>query len=226
VTRIGLIGGMSWESTASYYRLLNEATSRRLGAWHQPAVLLDSLDFSQIVALQTVGDWDATGVLLADAARRLAAGGADLLAICANTMHVNLPEVRAAVDIPVLDVRDAMVAAIGALGAASVSLLGTRYLMTADFYTSHLERAGLRVVTPTAAQIDELHDMIFSELTQGVVTARSRARFLEIAEDCRARGGEVVGLCCTEFGLLFGEAGAAPPFVDSTVAHVDALLRA
>ena len=225
VTRIGLIGGMSWESTASYYRLLNEATSRRMGPWHQPSLLIDSLDFSRIVALQQDGDWEATGRILADSARRLAAGGAEVLAICTNTMHRNLVDGQAAVSVPVVDIRDAMVDAVAALGATSVSLLGTRYLMTDDFYSSHLERAGLHVIKPLTGQVEELQSMIFSELTQGVVTAASRARFLEIADDCRSRGGDVVGLCCTEFGLLVGESSAPWPFVDSTAAHVDALLR-
>jgi aspartate racemase len=226
MTRIGLIGGMSWESTASYYRLLNEATSQQMGPWHQPSVLIDSLDFSQIVELQRGGDWSATGRLLADSARRLAAGGAEVLAICANTMHINLRDVEEAVSVPVVDIRDAIVQVVAALGASSVSLLGTKYLMNDDFYSSHLERAGVRVIKPREGQVEELQAIIYDELTRGVVTESSRARFLEIADDCRSRGGEVVGLCCTEFGLLLDESRAPWPFVDSTAAHVNALLSA
>jgi len=217
---------MSWESTASYYRLLNEATSAQMGPWHQPPVLIDSLDFSQIVELQEAADWGATGRLLADSARRLEAGGAEVLGICANTMHRNLRDVQDAVSVPVLDIRDAMVRAVTALGASSVSLLGTKYLLEEDFYSSHLERAGLHVVKPLDGQVDELQAIIFDELTQGVVTESSRARFLAIADDCRSRGGEVVGLCCTEFGLLVDARLAPWPIADSTVAHVAALLSA
>lgn len=224
--RIGLIGGLSWESTRTYYSLLNEETATRDGAWHQPRVLIDSLDFSEIVALQRAGDWRGTGLLLADSARRLVAAGATVLAITANTMHMNFDDVANAVDVDVLDIRDAIAVELRATGATSLSLLGTRYLMVDDFFSSHLERAGIRVVRPTAEQADELQTIIYEELTRGLVTDESRRRFLAIAEQCRARGGEVVGLCCTEFGMFF-RGGAAPwPVVDSTVAHVKALLEA
>jgi len=210
----------------SYYRLLNEFCARDRGAWQQPQLLIDSVNFREIVDLQRRDDWVGTGRIMADSARRLQVGGADVLAIGANTMHINMPEVRAAVSIPVVDVRDALVHEVRALGGSSVSLLGTRYLIEKDFYAGYLEEAGLRVVKPTADQVDELHEIIFTELTQGVVTPTSRERFVQIADDCHARGGEVVGLCCTEFGLFLGEADAPWPMVDSTVAHVKALLRA
>jgi aspartate racemase len=223
--RIGLIGGISWESTRSYYTQLNELTAQRLGAWHQPRVLIDSLDFSEIVALQNDGDWQGSAEILRDSARRLERAGATVLAISANTMHVNYEEVAGSVDIPVLDIRDAIVWELRAMGADSLSLLGTKYLMENDFYSSHLERAQIRVVKPTRSQGEELQAMIFEELTQGIVTETSRATFLEIAEDCRSRGGEVVGLCCTEFGMFFGDEEAPWRFVDSTEAHVKALLN-
>lgn len=222
--RIGLIGGMSWESTATYYRLLNEATAQELGPWHQPRVLIDSIDFSRLVALQRADDWTATGRLVAESARRLEAGGAEVLGICANTMHKNMHEVRAAVSVPVVDIRDALARAVTRLGASSVTLLGTSYVMEETFYVSHLEAAGLHVVTPGAAQIGVLQAIIYEELTQGIVAQASREQFIEIADDCRSRGGEVVGLCCTEFGLLIEPATAPWPMVDSTVAHVRALL--
>lgn len=223
--RIGLIGGLSWESTASYYRLLNQATAASRGPWQQPHVLIDSLNFADVVALQRAGEWAATGEMMADSARRLEAGGADVLAIGANTMHINIDEVRAAVAIPVLDVRDAIVDDVTALGSSSVTLLGTRYVMEMDFYSSYLEGRGLTVVRPRAAQIDELQRIIFEELTQGIVNARSAEGFRQIAEECRARGGEVVALCCTEFGMLVDESSAPWPVVDSTAAHVRSLLR-
>lgn len=222
--RIGLIGGLSWESTASYYRLLNEFTSKEWGAWQQPTLLIDSLNFQLIVELQRAGNWSATGRLLADSARRLEAGGAEILAICANTMHVNFAEVKSAVSVPVVDVRDALVREIEGTGATSMSLLGTKYLMEMDFYSSYLEGEGIRVVKPSAEQIDDLQEIIFAELTRGIVRDESRVRFMEIANDCHSRGGEVIGLCCTEFGQLMNECHAPWPFVDTTVAHVKALL--
>lgn len=225
VKRIGLIGGLSWESTSSYYRLLNEITADQRGAWHQPRVLIDSLDFSEIVGLQQRGDWISSGRVLADSARRLERAGADVLAICANTMHRNFSEVAASVAIPLVDIRDAMVYEVRALGAGSISLLGTKYLMEDNFYAVTFEAAGVRVVKPDSTQIEELQTMIFQELTQGIISARTRDRFVEIASECRTRGGEVVALCCTEFGLLVDAANAPWPFVDSTTAHVNALLR-
>ncbi len=222
--RIGLIGGLSWESTASYYRMLNVATAASRGAWQQPPVLIDSLNFADVVAMQRSGEWAALGEMMAESARRLAAGGADVLAIGANTMHKCFDVVQCAVSVPVIDVRDALAKEVANLGASSVSLLGTRYVMEEDFYSTQLERRGLRVVRPVGAQVDELQRIIYDELTQGVVTEASVSSFTSIADDCRSRGGEVVGLCCTEFGLLFEDAPAPWPYVDSTAAHVNALL--
>jgi aspartate racemase len=225
--RIGLIGGMSWESTASYYALLNQFGAERDAApWTQPRVLIDSVDFAEIVALQELGQWTETGRVLADAARRLEGAGATVLGICANTMHVNFDVVRDAVAVDVIDVRTCVANEVRALGADSVTVLGTRYLYELDFYVAHLRAAGLEVVTPSPEQIDELQRIVFSELTFGVVSEASRTRFVEIAESCRSRGGDVVGLCCTEFNLLVPVASAPWPVVDSTAAHVRGLLRA
>lgn len=222
--RIGLIGGLSWESTSAYYRLLNVLMAEQFGAWQQPPVLIDSLNFHEIVQCQLSGDWTASGRLLAESARRLERGGAELIGISANTMHMNYDDALRAVSIPVIDIRAAVVGEVRAIGKDSISLLGTKYLMENDFYSSVIESAGIRVVKPEPSQTIELQQIIFEELTQGVVTDSSRERFLEIASDCRSRGGEVVGLCCTEFGLFVSESNAPWPFVDSTVAHVKALL--
>jgi aspartate racemase len=226
MTRIGLIGGLSWESTGEYYRLLNERTAERLGPWHQPPVLIDSLNFGEFVRLQTLGDWAAMGDLMAASAQRLENGGADILGISANTMHMSYDDVRRAVSIPVIDIRDAVAKEVRALGHESMSLLGTKYLMEHDFYSSAIERMGIRVIKPTDIQTKELQRIIYEELTQGIVTDLSRATFMEIAADCQSRGGDVIGLCCTEFGLLLDKASAPWPFVDSTDAHVTALLNA
>lgn len=222
--RIGLIGGLSWESTASYYAMFNQLTSETSQPWVQPRLIIDSLDFSEIVGLQEDGDWDSAGQILADSARRLEAGGATVLGIGANTMHVNYQAVSDAVSVPVVDIRDAMASQLFALGATSLSLLGTKYVMQEDFYSRHLEARGVTVVTPLADEIDELQTMIYDELTRGVVTDSSRDRFLAIAQGCRLRGGDVVGLCCTEFGMLVNADNAPWPIIDSMQAHVRALL--
>ena len=204
--------------------MFNRLTAEALGPWVQPRLIIDSLDFSEIVGLQEDGDWESTGEILADSARRLEAGGATVLGIGANTMHMNAQAVSDAVSIPVVDVRDAMVSQLLAMGASSLSLLGTKYVMAEDFYSQHLERRGVTVVKPLGDEIDELQSMIYDELTQGVVSERSRDRFLAIAQGCRSRGGDVVGLCCTEFGMLVNQDNAPWPFIDSTYAHVKALL--
>lgn len=225
VKRIGLIGGLSWESTALYYAMLNRLSAEEHGSWQQPLILVDSVDFAEIVAFQRADDWAGATDVLVDSAKRLEAGGATVLAICANTMHISYDEVASAVSIPVVDVRDALVASIKERGASTVALLGTKYVMEGTFYSSHVERLGVKVVVPRADEMDELQSMIYDELTQGVVREASRSRFLEITQNCRARGGEVVGLCCTEFGLYVNHDNAPWLFVDSIEAHVEALLR-
>jgi aspartate racemase len=223
--RIGLIGGLSWESTAIYYALLNRLTVEASGSWTQPLVLIDSVDFSEIVALQRADDWAGATSVLVDSALRLEAGGASVLAICANTMHISLDEIARAVNVPVIDVRDALVTEMRDLGASALTLLGTKYVTEGEFYAAHVERQGMKVITPLASEIDELQAMIYDELTQGIVSESSRSRFMEIANNCQERGGDVVGLCCTELGLYVNQANAPWPFIDSTVAHVRALLR-
>jgi aspartate racemase len=224
VKRIGLIGGLSWESTLTYYSMFNRLTARVSDPWVQPKLLIDSLNFKEIVDFQNAGDWQGSGRVLADSARRLEAGGASVLGIGANTMHVNYEDVVRAVSVPVVDIRDAIVTRLHEMKATSLSLLGTKYLMESDFYSAHLESRGITVVRPMAHEVQEVQDIIFDELTQGIVSDRSRHRFLEIADGCRERGGTVVGLCCTEFGMFVNETSAPWEFIDSTDAHVRALL--
>ncbi|HEY5104765.1 MAG TPA: amino acid racemase [Acidimicrobiales bacterium] len=223
--RIGLIGGLSWESTASYYALLNQLTAQQHGSWKQPLLMIDSVDFSEIVALQRAGDWTEATKVMVDSALRLEAGGATVLAICANTMHISYDEIAGAVSIPVIDIRDALVTSVRDLGGSTLILLATKYVMEGTFFTEHIERLGLNVVIPQAHEMDELQSMIYDELTQGIVRESSRSRFMEIASNCQARGGDVVGLCCTEFGLYVNGDNAPWPYVDSTLAHVKTLLR-
>ncbi len=223
MARIGLIGGLSWESTASYYRYLNEAFHGP-SDWSQPEVIVDSIDFGEIVEMQRNDDWAATGKVLAASARRLELAGATVLAICANTMHVNLAEVRDAVDVPIVDVRDAVAHEVLEKGARTLALLGTKYLIEKDFYSSRLESLGVSVVRPNRDETERMQSIIFNELVRGIITTEARDYLLTVAASCRERGAAVVGLCCTEFGLLMGE---DEPFavIDSTKAHVRALLK-
>jgi aspartate racemase len=221
--RIGLIGGMSWESTASYYRYLNESFVAGPSEWSKPDVTIDSIDFGSIVALQRRGDWASTGSILADSARRLVRAGATVLAIAANTMHINLDDVRAAVDVPVVDVREAVARECLAMGQSSIALLGTKYLIEQSFYSDRLEELGVHCVRPTDEQVDRLQTIIFDELVRGVVNSDSAIYLRGVADECLARGAGVVGLCCTEFGMLMGE-NAEVPVIDSTRSHVRALL--
>lgn len=223
-SRIGIIGGLSWESTASYYRYFNELF---VGAneWSQPQLLIDSVDFGAVVPLQREGNWDATGEILAASARRLERAGAGVLGIGANTMHINFAQVQGAVAIPVIDVRDAIAKESLGSGHHTLALLGTKYLLEGEFYSDRLHDLGVSSIKPTEEQTERLQFIIFSELTRGLVTKGSRAFLREVASSCLERGASVVGLCCTEFGMLMGE-DESFPVIDSTKAHVRALLAA
>jgi aspartate racemase len=223
-SRIGIIGGLSWESTASYYRYFNEFF---VGAneWSQPQLLIDSVDFGAIVPLQREGSWEATGEILAASAQRLERAGATVLGIGANTMHVNFAQVQSAVAIPVVDVRDAVAKESLGRGHHTIALLGTKYLIEGEFYSDRLRELGVSSVKPTEEQTERLQFIIFSELTRGFVTKGSRAALREVASSCLDRGASIVGLCCTEFGMLMSE-DEPFPVIDSTKAHVRALLTA
>jgi aspartate racemase len=223
-TRIGIIGGLSWESTASYYRFFNELFVGA-NAWSQPQLLIDSVDFGAIVPLQREGNWEATGEILAASAQRLERAGATVLGIGANTMHVNFARVQDAVAIPVVDVRDAVAKESLGGGHHTMGLLGTKYLVEGEFYSDRLHELGVTSIKPTEEQTERLQFIIFSELTRGIVTKGSRAYLREVASSCLERGASIVGLCCTEFGMLMSEEEPFP-VIDSTRAHVRALLAA
>ena len=222
-SRIGVIGGLSWEATAAYYRYLHHEY-RGPSPWSQPPVVIDSLDMGHIVTLQRAGRWDETGAILADSARRLVAAGADVVAIGANTMHRNVDDVRRAVEVPVLDIRDCVATEVLAVGGTSVGVVGTTYVTRGEFFAPRLEDQGVRVVAPDETQADELQRIIYDELTQGHLIDSSRDTLLEIGASLVARGADALGLCCTEFGLLLEEDAAPYPVVDSTKAHVRGLL--
>lgn len=220
---IGLLGGMSWESTTHYYQRINTLIAARLGGWHSARLLLWSVDFDEIARLQQADDWDAAGRMLADAAHRLELAGAEGLLICANTMHRVAPAVEAAVTIPVLHLADITARALLAGGHHSAALLGTRFTMEQPFYRERLERHGLAVSLPTPEEQDALHHIIFDELVKGRVETASRERFIATMRRMHAAGAQAVILGCTEFGMLL-RAGDAPeiPRVDTTELHCQA----
>ncbi len=219
---IGLIGGMSAESTSVYYQTINRLVRERLGGLHSATLVLWSLDFAPIAELQAKDDWQATGAVLAEAARRLAGAGAEAILICANTMHLNAPEVAKAVDVPLIHIGDATAQALKALDVTKALLLGTRFTMEKPFYRERLEAAGLAVVIPDLAARDRLHAIIYDELVVGVISDASRTAVLQIIEQGRNAGADGVIFGCTEIGLLLNPANMSLPTVDTAVAHCEA----
>ncbi|MEH8222390.1 aspartate/glutamate racemase family protein [Aeromonas veronii] len=220
---IGLLGGMSWESTVSYYQALNRGVRAQLGGLHSARVLLNSVDFAGIERLQRAGDWPATARLLAAEARKLQDGGADFLLIGTNTMHKVAPEIEATIDIPLLHIADATAAKLRADGITRVGLLGTRFTMEQDFYKGRLqERFGLAVLVPDEAGRERVHRVIYDELCLGEIRESSRAEYLAIIAGLAAAGAEAVILGCTEIALLVGDARAAVPLYDTTAIHAEA----
>ncbi len=219
---VGLLGGMSWESTALYYRLINQATRARLGGLHSARLLLYSLDFEQIARLQQAGDWDGAGRLLAQAAGGLQAAGAESLLICANTMHKVAPAVAAAVRIPLLHVVDATAGAVDRAGLRTVALLGTRFTMEQPFYTDRLRERGLQVLVPEADDRARLHRIIYEELCQGQLLDGSRDTCGRIINELLGRGAEGVILGCTELPMLIEPHDVAVPLFDTTRLHAEA----
>jgi aspartate racemase len=222
VRRIGLLGGMSWESSAEYYRLVNEITRDRLGGLHAADCLLRSVDFAGIEALQRDGDWDEAGRRLAHEAQHLEAAGADLLVLCTNTMHKIAGAITAAINIPFVHIADTTAHAVHQAGLTRVGLLATAYTMEQDFYVGRLaERHGLDVLVPPADDRRVVHDVIYAELCVGVVEDRSRAEYRRIMGDLAARGAEGILLGCTEIDLLVGPEDASVPLFDTTALHAE-----
>lgn len=221
---IGLIGGMSWESTAVYYRLLNHAVRQHLGGLHSARILIHSFDFDEIVSLQKSGRWDVLGDKLAEAGRNLEKAGADCLAICTNTMHKVAGNVQDAVHVPVMDIRDSIGAALHRDSISRVGLLGTQYTMEQPFYASYLERHwDVSVITPEAAPRADVHRMIFGELCQGKVMAQDRNDLLTMVDELAARGAQGIILGCTELMLLVSPDHCAQHLYDSTALHCETL---
>lgn len=219
---IGLLGGMSWESTAEYYRIINQEIRRRLGRQHSARILLYSVDFEEIERLQNARDWVTAGKILTDEAMRLEKGGADLLLLCTNTMHKVAPAIEAAVGIPLVHIVDATAERVIAAGSRCVGLLGTRFTMEEDFYVSRLaERHGLQVLVPPPEDRAEVDRVIFDELCQGVISPASRGEYVRIIESLARRGAEGVILGCTEIGLLIQPNHSPIPVYDTARIHAE-----
>jgi len=223
---VGMLGGMSWESTAEYYRLANELVRERLGGLHSARLLLASVDFAEIERLQVAGEWDRAGQLLAGEAARLEAAGAELLVLCTNTMHRVADQVQAAVDVPLLHLADATAAAVRAAGLSTVGLLGTAFTMEQDFYRDRLAGHGLRVLVPGAADRAEVHRVIYDELCLGVVREESREAYRQVIARLVDAGAQGVVLGCTEIELLIGAGDSPVPVFPTTRLHVEAAITA
>lgn len=220
---IGLLGGMSWESSIEYYRIVNEQVGKRLGGLHSARCLMYSVNFGEIEPLMSAGRWQDIADRLAQAAKRLELAGADFLLICTNTMHKVAPQIQAAIDIPLLHIADAAGSRIKTAGIVSVALLGTRFTMVEDFYRKRLSQYyGLTVSIPTEAEIETVDRVIFEELCRGKILDASKAAYGRIIERMAGEGAEAVVLGCTEIGLLVKEGDGSIPMFDTTRIHAEA----
>jgi len=220
---IGLIGGMSWHSTASYYRIINEVVADRLGGHASAPIALQSLDFATVRQRQVEGDWAGAGDLLGRAAQACVAGGADVVAICTNLMHKVAPAVEAAVDVPLLHIADAVAGVAATHGWTRLGILGTRWVMEESFYADRLAGHGSSAVVPSSSDRELVDRIVFDELTQGRIVDSSRAEYVAVIERLAALGAEAVVLACTEIGLLVSPSDSPLPLICSADAHARAL---
>ncbi|MFV0430330.1 MAG: aspartate/glutamate racemase family protein [Arachnia sp.] len=223
---IGMLGGMSWESTAEYYRVINQQVQQRLGGVHSARLLLDSLDFADIEELQTAGQWDRAGEILATKARGLERSGADLVVLCTNTMHKLAGAIERAVSIPLLHIGDATAAAIRAAGFTRVGLLGTAFTMEQDFYRDRIAAHGIQTLTPPQADRTTVHRVIYDELVRGVAKPESRAAYAEIIARLVDAGAQGIILGCTEIELLVRAEDSPVPVFATTRIHAEAAVEA
>lgn len=220
---IGLIGGMSWESTVPYYRQINETIKERLGGLHSAKIVLYSVDFHEIERHQHAENWESAGAILADAARSLEAAGATFLVLCTNTMHRVASSIEAAVAIPLLHIADPTATEIKRAGHSIVGLLGTRFTMEQEFYRDRLsERHGLRVIVPDSADREIIHRIIYEELCLGVVNSESRSEYRRIMGTLASQGAQAIILGCTEISLLVKQQDSEIPLFDTTAIHARA----
>jgi aspartate racemase len=226
VKTIGLIGGMSWESTAHYYALLNKLVNEELGEHHSAKLLLYSIDFEELAQTQFAGKWDEASALMVDAAKRLERGGADFILICANTMHIAAEQVEQSIRIPLLHIADTTGVSITARGFRRVGLLGTAFTMEREFYKNRLhDKFGLDVMVPRPKHRKLLHGIIFEELVRGIVNPESKTKLRKVITDLTAAGAEGIILGCTELGMILEQADSAIPLFDTTAIHCEAAVE-
>ena len=223
---IGMLGGMSWESTTSYYQAINEGIKASLGGLHSAKICLHSVDFAEIESLQHLGDWEGTADILSKVARSVQAGGADFLIICTNTMHKVAPQIEHHLSIPILHIADATAEQLKRDGITRVGLLGTRFTMEQDFYKGRLTaNFGIEVLVPDASDQTIIHDVIYHELCLGKVLDASKVEYLRIIDKLYAQGAEAVILGCTEIALLVQQADTSVPLYDTTAIHAAAAVE-
>ncbi|NRP14374.1 MULTISPECIES: aspartate/glutamate racemase family protein [unclassified Marinobacterium] len=224
---IGLLGGMSWESTLSYYKAINEGVKKRLGGLHSAQIALYSVDFDPIEKLQHEGNWDGTAEILTEAAQRVEAAGADFLLICTNTMHKVAPQIESGINIPLIHIADATAETLVSRGIQKVGLLGTAFTMEQDFYKGRLtDKYGLDVIVPDANDRSFIHRVIYEELCLGTVTAEAKDGYLLVIDRLAAEGAEAVILGCTEIGLLVKQEDTEVDLFDTTEIHAQAAVNA
>ena len=216
---IGLLGGMSWESTVTYYQIINETVKKKLGGLHSAKILLYSVDFAEIEECQATGDWERSGEILAEAAGNLEKAGADFIVICTNTMHKVVPQIQKKIRIPILHIAEVTAAELKLRGIERTALLGTKYTMTQDFYKAKLEEAGIQVLVPDEADMETVNSVIYGELCLGVIREESRKAYRTIIRKLEDRGAQAVILGCTEIGLLVKQEYTDLPVFDTTLIH-------
>lgn len=216
---IGLIGGMSWESTSEYYRIINEEIKERLGGLHSAKCLINSVDFEEIERCQSSGDWDAAGEILGNAAYSLQKGGADFIIICTNTMHKVVEKIKEKIDIPVLHIADATAKEIKRKDIQKVGLLGTKYTMEQDFYKSRIEEHDIKVIVPSGTNREKVNEVIYTELCLGKIVVQSREYYKRVIEELVQEGAQGIILGCTEIGLLIKQENVSVPIFDTTHIH-------
>ncbi|PNV61165.1 aspartate racemase [Clostridium sp. chh4-2] len=216
---IGLIGGMSWESTVTYYQIINEVVKEKLGGLHSAKCLLYSVDFQEIEECQAGGDWERSGEILGDAAENLEKAGADFIVICTNTMHKVVPQIQKKIQIPILHIAEAAAKKLIEQEIHTVGLLGTKYTMQQDFYKDKLIQNGIRVIIPCDEDMEIVNTVIYQELCLGIISEESRKRFVEIIDRLSAEGAQGMILGCTEIGLLVRQQDTNVPLFDTAAIH-------
>ena len=218
---IGLIGGMSWESTVTYYKIINETVKEKLGGLHSAKCILYSVDFQEIEECQANGNWEKSGEILGEAAYNLEKAGADFIVICTNTMHKVVNQIKEKISIPILHIAEMTAEKILEKGLKNIALLGTKYTMEQDFYKSKLIEKGINVIIPDKNDIETINEVIYDELCLGTINFNSKKKFLEIVDKLRNKGAEGIILGCTEIGLLIKNADTDVPLFDTAIIHAE-----